>query len=274
MASCRFSLRKPLSTPPILFENEKEVGDLLWFWYPLLAAIICERLLISCWSFFFFFLWKTATWHIVFHLTSHHNSLHSAVPAGLQRRHRGPKTQRFTAEAPRPERQSRPFFFFFVPPKRSWGKRCVEDGVKEERVVYQRGRFPWLWCIIVPLLDVTRGKGQTWCLCGDFQPGPACTMASAVFLFFFFSVAGALTSVITRVIIISFFSRISPMADSLQELFYDQARQLSRSTHHLRCNVMCRCRPALFILEASVGGDIHVSAFFSSAVTSTGPCFC
>lgn len=72
------------------------------------------------------------------------------------------------------------FFFFFVPPKRSWGKRCVEDGVKEERVVCQRGRFPWLWCIIVPLLDVTRGKGQTWCLCGDFQPGPACTMASAV----------------------------------------------------------------------------------------------
>lgn len=77
-------------------------------------------------------------------------------------------------------------FFCFVPPKRSWGKRCVEDGVKEERVVYQRGRFPWLWCIIVPLLDVTRGKGQTWCLCGDFQPGPACTRASAVFLFFFF----------------------------------------------------------------------------------------
>lgn len=167
-------------------------------------------------------------------------------------------------------------FFFFFFPKRSWGKRCVEDGVKEERVVYQRGRFPWLWCIIIPLLDVTRGKGQTWCLCGDFQPGPACRMASAVFHFFFsLSLAGALASVITRVIIISFFSRISPMADSLQELFYDQARQLSRSTHHLRCNVMCRCRPALFILEASVGGDIHVSAFFfSSAVTSTGPCCC
>lgn len=219
----------------------------------------------------FFFLWKTATWHIVFHLTSHHNSLHSAVPAGLQRRHRGPKTQRFTAEAPRPERQSRPFFFF-CSPKTLLGEALC--GRRSERRASCLSAWPVSVTVVHNRPFVGRYARQRpnlvslWWL-----PAWSCLHDGLCCFSFFFSLAGALTSVITRVII-SFFSRISPMADSLQELFYDQAQQLSRSTHHLRCNVMCRCRPALFSLEASVGGDIHVSAFFSSAVTSTGPCFC
>lgn len=167
-------------------------------------------------------------------------------------------------------------FFFFFFPKRSWGKRCVEDGVKEERVVYQRGRFPWLWCIIIPLLDVTRGKGQTWCLCGDFQPGPACRMASAVFHFFFFSLSRWGFSECDNASHYYLFfqshftdGRFSPRAilrSSAATFQKHPPPSLQRDVPLQTC----------LVHSWGLSGRWYsrLCFFFSSAVTSTGPCCC